>query len=353
MSYLEDSNFTQESIINKRDFLGKVDPTLLEKTIYALELVGQLAMLKLNFVFKGGTSLLLLDSSFKRLSIDVDIITENNEELIPFFNQVVSLSPFTRWEEQIRGESPVPKNHYRFYFESQINHRMDYVLLDVLQTNPHPGIEDREVVHPLFSVKKPVSVRVPSLNSITADKLTALAPETTGINFGKGKSLQLIKQLFDLGDLTLKDLQLTKVSKAYAEIAKKEISYCLRPVTVNEVLDDTINVAYLICQLDLKGSIEDERTADIRQGIRQISSFITQQRFSLPEAKVAASRIAFLASVIKKNQTIIDWKKNLYDRGKDNIVATVTLPEPFHRLNRLKTIIPESFYYWARITENN
>lgn len=330
MSYIDEADFTQESIIEKRSSLGKVDPAFIEKTIYAMELVGQLALMDLDFVFKGGTSLLLLDPSFGRLSIDVDIITETaSKEFVTIFKQVIDNSPFIRWEEQIRGESQVPKSHYRFYFDSQINHQENYVLLDVLNTkSPYTRIEERDIAHPLFNVIKPVSVKLPSLDNITADKLAAFAPKTIGIPYGIGKSLQIIKQLFDLGELTLKNLQISKVITAYKAIIKEEMAYHSELLTEQDTLDDTIETAHLICQLDLKDSIDDEYTEEMRQGIRQIPGFIIQQKFTFQTAKIAASRVAFLASAIKRNRVNTNWGQNRYDQTRDESVTGVTLLEP-------------------------
>ena len=85
--------FTSEWIHQQRDQLQRVDPTLLEKTILAFELLGQLAMCDLSFVFKGGTCLLLLLDDFKRLSIDVDIVSEQDEQQF----QAVSPQAFYYW----------------------------------------------------------------------------------------------------------------------------------------------------------------------------------------------------------------------------------------------------------------
>ncbi len=52
----------------------KADMTLVEKTIRAFVLLEGLATAGLPFVFKGGTSLMLLTKSNKRMSIDIDII---------------------------------------------------------------------------------------------------------------------------------------------------------------------------------------------------------------------------------------------------------------------------------------
>jgi len=50
------------------------DKILVEKVVRALMLLEGLCKSGLNFVFKGGTALMLLLGSGKRLSIDIDII---------------------------------------------------------------------------------------------------------------------------------------------------------------------------------------------------------------------------------------------------------------------------------------
>lgn len=44
-------------------------------------------------------------------------------------------------------------------------------------------------------------VKIPSVDCILGDKLTAFAPNTTGIPYGKNKELEIIKQLFDVANL--------------------------------------------------------------------------------------------------------------------------------------------------------
>jgi hypothetical protein len=55
--------FTSEWQTRKREELGGCDPVLLEKTIHAFALLDALATRGLEFVFKGGTSLLLRASA--------------------------------------------------------------------------------------------------------------------------------------------------------------------------------------------------------------------------------------------------------------------------------------------------
>ena len=51
--------FTTDWLERKRKELGNVDPVLLERSLHAFALLGHLADSGLEFVFKGGTSLLL------------------------------------------------------------------------------------------------------------------------------------------------------------------------------------------------------------------------------------------------------------------------------------------------------
>ena len=62
-----------ESISKKK----KADKILIEKVIRALMLLEGLSSSGLDFVFKGGTALMLLLGTTKRLSIDIDIIVPN------------------------------------------------------------------------------------------------------------------------------------------------------------------------------------------------------------------------------------------------------------------------------------
>jgi predicted nucleotidyltransferase component of viral defense system len=61
----------------------------IEKSIYALALLCGLVRSEVPFVFKGGTSLILLLNAFRRLSIDIDISTETSRgEYEPALKQI-------------------------------------------------------------------------------------------------------------------------------------------------------------------------------------------------------------------------------------------------------------------------
>jgi len=58
----------------------KIDPYIFERMIFALGLLEKLIENGLEFIFKGGTSLVLLLDDFKRFSTDIDIITTQSKD---------------------------------------------------------------------------------------------------------------------------------------------------------------------------------------------------------------------------------------------------------------------------------
>ena len=78
------------------------DPILIERAIYAFELLSQLIKGKIPLIFRGGTSLMLLLPKLMRL--DVDIVTDVNDRiLMNTFANITKGAIFKRWEEDIKG----------------------------------------------------------------------------------------------------------------------------------------------------------------------------------------------------------------------------------------------------------
>jgi predicted nucleotidyltransferase component of viral defense system len=71
---IQQETLTQQWIDTVSKSNRKADKILVEKVIRALLLLEGLANSELPFIFKGGTALMLLLNSAKRLSIDIDII---------------------------------------------------------------------------------------------------------------------------------------------------------------------------------------------------------------------------------------------------------------------------------------
>ena len=108
--------------------------------VHALSLLEYLRIAELDFVFKGGTSLVLLLEKDNRFSIDIDIISKaDRKSLEQILDSVVANSHFSKhtlnvWRSYQDG---VPKAHYTFEFRSVYNPNVHgTILLDILFDSP-------------------------------------------------------------------------------------------------------------------------------------------------------------------------------------------------------------------------
>jgi len=345
--------FTRNWIETKQKDI-KADPILIEKAIFGFELLLGLVKSGINFVFKGGTSLMLLLPEVKRLSIDLDVITEENDDtLVTVFNNITKGGVFKRWEEDKRIVAhEIPKHHFKFIYDSPMEKRELYILLDIVQMNsPFPKAVEKTILHDFIEVEEEIKVKIPTVNGLTADKLTAFAPTTIGIPFGKDKSMEIIKQLYDLGILFEYINDLKEINSTYKKIAKAEASFRKLNLPVKDFLNDSIDVSFLLCQLDFRGSIENSYTRELRDGVKRIKSHIIGGKYSMADAKNDASKIVCLASLIKDRRLDINIEKLRQKRLDINTIKNILLPERFAILNKLKITSPESFYFWAIATQ--
>ncbi len=149
---IDKKSHTIEWITGLRGRLGKrIDPKLIEKVIYALTFLEQLRLNGLEFVFKGGTALLLATDSPRRFSIDIDIITREPESKIrDILDKISGLDMFIRWEDDNdRKHSPgAPVGHFKMFYKSVVDGHEEPVLLDLLYApNPYPQTREYPVKH--------------------------------------------------------------------------------------------------------------------------------------------------------------------------------------------------------------
>jgi len=84
--------------------------------------------------------------------------------------------------------------------------------------------------------------------NILGDKLTAFAPNTTGIPYRKGSKemgMEIIKQMYDIGCLCDKADNPETVSAVFSSFAKTELAYRENKGSVENVLDDSIETFLL------------------------------------------------------------------------------------------------------------
>ena len=269
---IKEKCFTEEWLdaFKKQKDHKRIDKIILEKMIYALHLLEQLKSNGLDFVFKGGTSLVLLLDEGNRFSIDIDIISNTRRgDLESILNKVVESSHFIEWklDEQRSYQPGIPKAHYKFTFPTKL-HGSGTVLLDALIDDPvYPELTKKPVAAKWIETDEVVMISVPTIDSITGDKLTAFAPNTIGIPYFKGKdrqpfSMEICKQLFDLSKLFEKIENMEVVYASFYAFAEQEIKYRKESqpdfeLTPEKALQDTIDTCAILAKRE-RGSIEEK-----------------------------------------------------------------------------------------------
>lgn len=356
---IKDACFEKDWIdsFRKQKEFGRINNPLLEKMIHALYLIQNLKKQGLDFVFKGGTSLILLLENANRFSVDIDIVLNKKYEaestkvtLAGLLDEIVANSKFTGWtlDERRSYKDGVPKAHYKLEY-APVHDRSGYILLDILfEKNYYPKIIEVSVETKWIESDETILVSVPDVDSIAGDKLTAFAPNTTGIRYGTGKELEIIKQLFDIGNLFERIGSIETVARSFEAFAKEEIEYREMSISSRDVLNDIIETAKIIALRD-KNTAEPLKSnfAELQRGIKSFDPFLISGHFRLDDAITASAKATYLAmKLLTENYEILDR----YD-GKDISDLNIESPE-WNFLNKLKKLPEKSaFYYWYKTIE--
>lgn len=277
---------------------SKGDPILIERTLFAFGLLESLRKVGMDFVFKGGTSLLLLLPHPRRLSTDIDIVVEPNTNVDEFIERASQVFPFTAKEEQTRQTvDRIVKRHFKFTYDSPLTKAPLYILLDVLfEKNHYECIIEKEIQNELLLTSgENLKVKIPSIDCILGDKLTAFAPYTTGIRLGERRDLEVIKQFYDISILIDAFMNFEDIRKTYFSISETELCYRNSSATPKDALKDTIRAA--IC-IGSRGKFSSEDFSSYIQGTRDIGNHILDSSFSMEIASKMAPKIIYMAACL-------------------------------------------------------
>ena len=350
--------FTPDWIDSQRKQLGGCDPGILEKCVHALTLLGYLAESGLPFIFKGGTSILLHLPQIRRLSRDIDILCgQTPAEVDGVVREIGARAPFLRSEEDARGARGLPRRrHFKFFYRSALPGKFEQeILLDVVE-------EGREV-HSLVTLPIQTSflkaeverlVRVPTIESLLGDKLTAFAPHTTGVPFysktTEDQSQQVAKQFFDIGVLFEFATDFVEIAKTYDAIRAQESEYRENRHTREATLDDTFQ-ACLALTATKKLELYPEASL-LHDGFDKMKGHLTWPQFiqGREPRRTLAARAGVLVAHLRAGVPF-DLVSARYAGTTEQlaVLKTATLdgtPHPW--INGVRATNPEAFYYWHK-----
>ena len=295
--------------------------------------------------------MMLLGDVTNRLSIDIDIIcppgTDIEKYLSPFKD--FGFTKFDLVERKSPGKD-IPKSHSKFFYQLTYADKggEGYILLDVLYEDCHYlNTHEIPITSPFIELDgEPLLVKVPSIEDILGDKLTAFAPNTTGIPYYKGKkvcSVEIIKQMYDIARLfeRVDNIEITR--EAFSRIVKVEMAY-RNLDNVEDVYDDIIQTSLLIATRGKEGKGD---FAILSDGIKKIRNFIHTSNYHLDHAIVDSAKTAYLAACLKSGESELVK----YDGNLETILALEIKESLPTKLSKLRKAYPEAFYYWAKASE--
>ena len=281
----------------------KKDPSLLERVLFAFGLLEAIARVGMPFIFKGGTSLMLILDHPLRLSTDIDILVKPGTDVDRYIDEAAKIFPFKKVEEDRRvGKNNIEKRHFKFIYDSPLRNDDFYILLDIVfAESPYLATQVCEIKNDLLLTdNSPITVVVPAPECILGDKLTAFAPHTTGVPFGIDKELEIIKQLFDVATLIEKIDNYQNLISTYDRAVLDEIGYRDLAITREEVLRDTIRSCACIIG---KGAYDKDDFPLFVKGIHSIGGHVMSMKYNAVIASNQASRVMYLASCMLSDQS--------------------------------------------------
>ena len=330
----------------------KADRILVEKSIRALSLLEGLAESPLTFVFKGGTALMLIFQEPRRLSIDIDIMCPPGTNIEDYLKDYAQ-SGFLEYQlvERRQAGKDVPKSHSKFFYQVAFKGQSDvtsFILLDVLYEDCHYHKTNTiDIVSPFIKLDgEPLKVVVPSVEDILGDKLTAFAPETTGIPYYKNDkltTLEIIKQLYDVGRLFDRMQDIGTVSQSFKAIADVELGYRNLGHDLSQIYDDIRQTAL---NISTRGFVDKDKFALLQKGIINIKPFMYKGAYRIEEAIIDAAKAAYLATLIETGGENIERFTDAQLSGDLLIKHVLT-----SKLNKLRIGLPEAYFYWAKTSQ--
>lgn len=325
----------------------------MEKAVAALHLLECLKASGFDFIFKGGTSLILLLKQIHRLSVDIDLIIEtpldNVDEV--FKQTCTNSSIFYRFEKQNRDIDEIfDTDHYKFFYRPFADETEEsYILLDLyLLANPYEKTIEIEIVSQILATEgENLTVTVPDIDCILADKLTAFAPMTIGIPLSaepgkRPKRVEVLKQIFDIGNLFDLCSNIDDIYKTYVTIASHEIDKLKLNISFEEVLDDTLRFALIIGHA---GMVEKEQYETLSKGFKDFNKFVADMSFDTSKAVLAASKITYITMLLKQNNLSLSIEHYNDDL---NMMDWEIKNSTYKRFNDYKFSNPQAYFYWHK-----
>ena len=157
--------------------------------------------------------------------------------------------------------------------------------------------------------------------------------------------LEIIKQLFDVGNLFDEMKDLNVVGSTFRRMAVQELVYRDRgeAFTFENVLDDIFQTSRILSE---RGRIEGHTFQLLQTGVNRIKDYIFSRNYILESAINSASKAAYLALLLKNE--IYDVER--FD-PKVDLRELVIENKDFIKFRTILKFDPEAYFYWYKCVE--
>lgn len=271
---------------------------------------------------------------------------------------IATREPFIRHAEDARGHRGLPRRrHFRFFYRSALGRREESdVLLDV--------VDEAREVHTVVGLpvrahflpaEREVLVRVPTIESLLGDKLTAFAPHTSGVPLyrpdGTVRDVQQVaKQLFDIGVLFDAATDFSTIADSYDAMVEIERSYRFPNPSREDCLRDTWNACIGLVAATMKKAVAGRYPdgVHLHDGLDRMRGHITDPTYAQMGARpTLAAKCALLAAHLWTHEHF-DFGHGRWANTPDQLegVRTASLNGThLPWLDRMKGVNPEAYFY--------
>ena len=341
-----------KAVIEKlRHELGFKDPGIFEKAVCALNLLPSLLDVYPDLIFKGGTAILLHQYPPLRLSIDIDILLPEKAKtsLNGKLAEIAKASGFFKSVEEDVRESHIPKAHFKFFYDSHFSKREQNILLDVFFCeSPYPKMVKKPLRGNALILKDTDAVvTIPTAEGLFGDKLTAMAPKTLGLRLTDGRDMEFVKQIIDLGGLFELVSSVGEIKKAFENTAEQENGFRRTHFTLDEVIEDILDVARKYSQWMVKGGDSSfKEIGSINRGLERLRNHLVDNVDS-GALKLIFGKIAYVLKLINEPKP-----EKILKTADLSLAKELRFEGKFKILEGLRKMQPEAYSYWTLAVGN-
>jgi len=185
-------------------------------------------------------------------------------------------------------------------------------------------------------------VRIPTPEGLLGDKMTAVSPNTMGISLNEKRSMEVLKQIIDLGELFNIANDVDDFRQSFNSTAEQENGFRGTSYSINEVVDDTLDIAFKYSQSLLSGADNSfPEIAFINDGLGKVSNHL-RKKIGQQKIKIALSKIVYMTAMLKSSKSM-----KIVKTVDASLIEGINLPEKYKILERLKVVNPEAYFYWV------